>query len=313
MSGFTRRAQRGAAENASGGNPQGPDDYAEFGWLVNETNTGIARHGLTIGDMTLYTGPAKLISGTYDKMLFTSMIDTSNPNVTITRSVLRPTGEWLGGRIVSQSEGQVDSYGPSTRNKIIDCEITGEALSATGQAWLTGVMGCGDVIGCNIHHLGSGVATIWTYGSTFDVLIQSNYIHDLISIGNPATTGNHCDAYTVREFPEETVPRKLYILRNRIECITANASGAVFIQPIYGDIQGMTVQDNWLASNNWVMSIEVSHSGNTASAPANINNRWSAHGLPTYGAITSVGPWGNPEVDNYYYANNPPTYAGAAL
>lgn len=294
--------------------PMTPDDYPEFGWLLNASNTGIARHGLTISDMTPYTGPSQLPSGIYDKMLFTFMVDTTNPNVTVTRSVFRPASEWIGGRIISQSSGQVNNDGPSTKSRIIDCDITGEALSSTGQAWLTGVMGCGDVIGCNIHNLGSGVATIWTYGSTFDVLIQSNYIHDLISTGNPATTGNHCDAYTVREFPQQTVPRKLEVLRNRIECITANASGAVFIQPIYGNIDNMTVEGNLLASNNWVMSIEVSHSSHTATAPANINNRWSALGLPTYGAITSAGPWGNPELNNYYYnASNPPTYAGAQL
>lgn len=63
--------------------------------------------------------------------------------------------------------------------------------------------------------------------------------------GDPATTGNHSDGFTVRDFPAG--PGRLLIVRNnRIDCDSGNDTGAFFVQTYGGNIDNVAASGNLL-------------------------------------------------------------------
>jgi hypothetical protein len=147
-------------------------------------------------------------------------------------------------------------------------------------------------------------------GLLHDSLIEHNYVTDLISWGDPATTGNHCDGYTIRDFPNRTMPnRQLIVRNNRFDCNTDNATGAFFIQAWADEVDNVTAQGNLLEGNGYQLILEYSSNG--YSNVKAINNRMTGTG---YGAgYVTGGPGWTMQQENYIYNSSNPDGKGAPV
>ena len=109
-----------------------------------------------------------------------------------------------------------------------------------------------------VHHSGSGFNTYGSYEKTgADVVIENNYVNDLVAWGDPGGSGNHESAYTVRDLDTSTnANRQLIIRGNQFNCDGANATGALFMQPNSGNISNVTIQDNYLLGNGFLLYMD---------------------------------------------------------
>jgi hypothetical protein len=87
---------------------------------------------------------------------------------------------------------------------------------------------------CDVHHWGDG------FIARNNVLIEDSYIHDLISEGDPASTGSHNYA------AGGNGGSHVIIRHNRLECSADNCSATV---PFYGDFEPL---DDILVQNNLI-------------------------------------------------------------
>jgi len=134
-------------------------------------------------------------------------------------------------------------------------DIDGSQLSAQEASSLTGFIGVADLIGNYVHGLGSGLA-IFNSGTSLDATVQGNYVTGLVSYGDPATTGNHSDAFTVRDFTDASDPsRQLLIEGNRFDCDSASATGALFVQSYSGPIDNVTITGNLLEGGGYQLGL----------------------------------------------------------
>lgn len=302
--------QLGSINNVPAGSFPLPRLDRGYGYTLSQmqARTGIARHGLTLADLTEYTGPQPIPAGsTLDKMWFRSTIDMRNGGITITRSLIRPETPARGWFAVLYSRWE-EASAPLARNKVIDCEITGELLDSENQAWLFGLDGMGDTIGCDIHNMGAGIAIRNTTGGNWDIEVSSNIIHDLIAWGNPATTGNHVDGFTIRDFPAGP-GRFITMAKNYIYNETPNTTGSMFVQA-WGNVANVTYQSNLFGGNGYNFILEQKN-GATYSNINVIDNRFTPTG---FGIGYRDGGAPTTWTGNFRHdINNPPTYAGSVV
>lgn len=279
------------------------------GWHITAANVGLASLGIDGTALPLYTGPSKPASGTViTDVQFDSGLDLSNGSIRIERCLFRPTSVGQGMPLVTTTD--YNTFVPVPAPVVIkDCDFDGTLLSQFSAAWCTAFMGIADLSNNYIHHFGSGIANMGT-GSQFDCIVEHNYVWDLVSWGNPATDGNHCDAYTVRDFTNTVVAdRQLTVRNNRFDCTTTNATGAFFIQGYADLIANLTASNNYLEGLGYQMILEYHNNGYTNIRAT--NNRFSGTG---YGAGYITGGEGYAfQQENYLYDANAPDGKGAPV
>ncbi len=292
-----------------------------YGWTHAEAQarTGIARWGLTTADLTEWTGGEVIPAGAnLDKVWFRQAIDVHLGGITLNRCLIRPEsgGGGLAAVRTSSFFAASNSYGPPQgRVQLIDCEVSGSAMStAAQQGWTWGIDGYADAIGCDVHHLGAGMSTRFTTGAGWDQTIESCYIHDLVSTGDGSTTGNHVDGYTIRDYPAGA-NRHIQFAKNWVWTETGNATGCFFVQA-WSNVENVDIEDSLFQGNAWLMPLE-GNGGGSGSWFRNWRLRRNRfHSVGGYGAIAQGSNVENPQIsqDNYRYAPaNPPTYAGTPV
>lgn len=291
MSRFAHRLRYARKQTSSSGGGYG------VGWTITTANVGLASLGINGANLPLYTGPEKPASGTIlTNLRFESGLDLSNGNITIERCLFRPTSVGQGMPLVTTTD--YNTFIPVPQPITIkDCDFDGTLLSDYSAAMSSGFGGIANMINNYIHHFGSGIGMLGT-GLLHSSLIEHNYVRDLVSYGDPATTGNHCDAYTVRDFPNRDVPtRQLIVRNNRFDCTTDNATGAFFVQAYADEIDNLTAEGNLLEGDGYQLALEWHNSG--YSNVKAINNRMTGTG---YGAgyVTGGSGW-TVQSENYIY------------
>lgn len=287
-----------------------------MGWQKTAGNTGLASVGLSCDSLPTYTGPEFVPAGTtITGKRFTGGVVLSAGNITIDKSCFKPTGVGQGLPVVSttnnnicNNDGCQPAQGPVT---ISNSEYDGTLLSTQEAALSACAHGSMNQINNYCHHFGSGFAII-NAGSTYSVTIDSNYIDDMVAWGDGATTGNHSDGFTIRDFNIDTTPTRQAIIRNnRINTASANTTGSFFIQDTWSaGISNVYTSGNLFTGLGWEMSAEKR---NAPVTNINItNNRFGGTTDGGYGACATPN-FGWTFTQNYI---NDPTKAdnkGAAV
>ncbi|MGY1699104.1 hypothetical protein [Geodermatophilus sp. SYSU D00766] len=274
------------------------------GWQLSAHNTGLAPFGLSCGDLPRYTGSIKPPPGSViSEVRITESLDLSNADITIDKSCVQPTSIGSGMPILtttdfnrcSAADGCPVSPGPVT---ITNSEIDGSLLDAQAGAFTTGFLGIADLRNNYVHDVGSGIA-IMNAGHDRSSLIERNYVTRLRAYGDGATTGNHSDAFTVRDFDSSrSGDRRLVVRDNRFDCSSGNDTGALFVQALAGDIDNLTVTGNLLEGGGYQLGLNQD-GGHTYANLAAVDNRFSGTG---YGPAYVQGGTGWSEwADNYLH------------
>lgn len=266
-----------------------------YGWQLTAANVGLASVGLTCSSLPLYTGSPKPASGTViTGRRIPGSLDLSAGNITIDRSCVQPATGTIGSGlpvITTTDNNACTSAGcavtPATVT-ISNSEIDGSMLSAHDAAFATGLIGIANMMNNYIHDLGSGIGLMNT-GKTLDAVIEHNYITRLKAYGDGATTGNHSDGFTIRDFDAGTKPSRTVVVRNnRFDCNSGNDTGAFFIQTYAGNINNVTVTGNLLEGSGYNLGLNQDF-GNTYTNVTASNNRFTPSG---YGAAYVQGGLG---------------------
>lgn len=270
---------------------------------------GLAPLGLSCQNLPVYQGSSDVPRGTViSGQRVTTPLNLSAGAITIDRSCIQPTTAWRGLPILSTQDNNTFAIA-SERVTIRNSEIDGSLLDTESAAWATGFMGVADLVGNYFHHLGSGIAIMHS-GETLDILVERNYVTELIAWGNAATTGNHTDAFTVRDFTaSKRADRALTIRNNRFNSDSGNDTGALFIQSYSGRIDNVLVQGNLLEGAGYQLGLNELN--NPYSNLRAINNRFTGTG---FGATYAQrGPGWVQWTDNYIYSSNAPDARGAIV
>lgn len=290
-----------------GSNP--PGTSVLYGWQLTAQNTGLAPHGLSCNGLPLYTGPSKPSAGTViSQKRVETPLDLSNGNITIEKSCIRPTSVGTGLPIVTTTDYNncnPDCGVTPSSVTIRDSEINGTSLGAEESAFATGFLGVGSLYRNYIHGMGSGIG-IANSGTQISITIEGNYVTGLTAFGDPGTTGNHSDAFTIRDFITTSNPnRRATIINNRFNCDSGNDTGAFFIQQTWNDnIDYVAIEGNLLEGEGYQLALEGNTYGTHMSA---VNNRFSGTG---YGPalVQGSGPgwatWSNNFINNPSATNN---------
>ena len=281
------------------------------GWTVNQFTVGLAPFGIEGESLPVYTGPYEIPAGSViTGMRFTSPVSLHQGNIIIERSLFQPTSAGSGLPIVTTTN--YNNWAPARGRVIIrDSEIDGSLLpSDQARAFSTGFIGIADLQRNYIHNVGSGIG-LYNTGRQLDALIEHNYVDDLVSWGNGATTGNHSSAFTIRDFTDADRPDRVAIIRNNhFNADSANTTSALFIAAQEGRIDNLIVAGNLLAGNSWNLAAEPARFGyNNVSVT---NNRFAPS--PTaFGAAYGLGsPWAAWQ-DNFRYNPAMPDGMGSAV
>lgn len=273
-----------------------PSPAVSPGWTVGSSNVGLAGLGLTCDQLPAYTGPDVPAAGTvFHRQRITYPLNLKAGNITISQSCIQPTYTLRGLPIIGTYN--YDNWTPAPSAVAIrDSEIDGSKLVQFDAAWSTAFMGLADLQRNYIHGFGSGIA-ILASGQQLSATVEGNYVTDLIAWGNPATDGNHSDAFTVRGFNASANPaRTLSIRNNRFDCDSDNATGALFVQTNTDDIDNVTIEGNFLEGGGYQLALEAQN-GHTYSNVKAINNRFSG---TSFGATYRIGGPGWAQwTDNY--------------
>lgn len=280
------------------------------GWQINATNTGLAGVGLTCAALPLWTGGEKPAAGTtITERRITHPLDLSNGNITIERSCIQPTNSWIGLALLLTLDNNTGTPAPTTVT-VRDSDIDGSLLPQYNQGWTTGFQGMGNLHRNYIHHVGSGIAYYGT-GRVMSGVAEGNYVDQLIGWGDPATNGNHSDGFTVRDFDASQTPgRTLVVRNNRIDCDSANSTGAMFIQTYGGNINNVTMDGNLFEGYGYQLGLEQGW-GSTYAGLSLTDNRFSGTGFgPGY---VQNGPGFAEQSGNYRNDPAAPDNKGQAL
>lgn len=278
------------------------------GWELTSANTGIAKHGLVGTNLAVYAGLEKPLSGTRitEKWIQTGL-DISNGNIIIERCYVAPTNG-SGSLLMGFDNNTVTAgKGPVT---VTDCTITGVNLSQQDAAFSLGIQAYGTFTGNYITNVGSGIGFLGS-GDYSDSLVEGNYVTNLVAWGDPDTTGNHSDAFTIRDYSNAVESaRKIEVLNNRFNCESGNDTGACFIQTYSGDIDNTIIQGNYLEGGGYVFGLNTMN-GNTVSNLQMVDNRFRSTGYGNASAdgITPIAAW----VDNYVYSAGQVDARGAVV
>jgi hypothetical protein len=281
------------------------------GWTVDETTVGLAPLGLVCNKLPVYTGPSEIPAGSLiSGKRFTGNVSLHQGNITIEKSCFQPTSAGQGMPIASTTNYNVPPY-PSAKGKVIirDSEFDGTLLTDEIAAYATGFIGIADLQRNYVHHFGSGLALMNT-GTQLDALVEHNYVTDMLGWGNPATTGNHSDSFTIRDFTDAARPNRVAIIRNnRFDCDSPNATGAFFIQAWAGRIDNVTIQGNLLEGAGYNLVLESNNHG--YSNVSATDNRFTPTG---WGAAYHDGGEGwTVWQDNYRYDPTKPDGKGVPV
>lgn len=276
-----------------------------FGWLLTTSNTGLVGAGIDRTTLATYGGSTTPTAGTTISLKkITSRLNCSNGNITLDRCWLQPSSGT--GEIVGTYSGS--SWPPNTV-LVQDCEIDGSALSASDAAFSTGADGIVSVVRTYIHDVGIGV-NLHAWPSTLSSLIQGNYFVINAAFGDPAVSGNHADGFTIRNFENTPADRSAIVRNNRINCNSANATGAFFIQASGSDeVHNATIQGNLFEGNGYQCILERKDSGVVSNCSL-INNRFSNTG---FGSGYVDGDTWDLQTENYVNDSGQPDNRGAPV
>lgn len=270
----------------------------EFGWAITADNVGLRSRGLSCAELAEYEGSGVVPRGTtISQKRITRPLDLSEGWITIERSCVQPVtvGRGLPAVTTTNLNTLTTAQGPV---EIRDSEFDGGRLEHELAAMSTAFVGAANVRNTYFHGFGSGIALIDT-GDESDIVIEHNYVTDLLAWGDGAKDGNHSDAFTVREFSAAARPeRRLVIRNNRFDCDSGNDTGALFVQSYAGPIDNALVQGNLLEGGGYQLGLnETNHPYQGLSA---VNNRFTGTG---YGPAYVQGGAGWDEwKDNYLFA-----------
>ena len=241
------------------------------GWQLTASNVGLAPQGLSCSSLPAYTGSSKPAAGTVitQKRIQTA-IDLSNGNITIEKSCIQPTSLGPGEHIVTT--------GTSAPVTIRDSEFDGSKLTAQAVAYSCAFRGIGDLDRNYIHDMGSGICFFGT-GSTLSGSATNNYVRGLRAYGDPAGSGSHNEAATVRDFPTNSNPNRTLTIRyNRLESDSGSDTAALFIQTYAGNINNVTIEGNLLETNAWELPLEALYGHSYGTNMRSLNNRFRPGG-----------------------------------
>jgi hypothetical protein len=294
-----------------------PAPSGSYGWTLTETNVGLAPLGLRCASLPAYTGGSQIPAGArISGVRFTQQADLSNGNIIIERSCFQPTSGVQNAVATTTRFSACNSSCPViAQQKVIirDSEFDGSLLPVSTAAYMSGFWGVADLQRNYIHHFGSGIA-LYNVGDQLSALVENNYVHRMLSHGDPATTGNHSDAFTIRDFPTSANPNRTAVIRNnRFNTDTSSATGSFFMQDTWNSgLSNVTATGNLLEGNGYEMA------GEKRNAPTNnnraINNRFRGSSDGGYGACYTSGGFVWAEWrDNYFYHPTNANNAGAAV
>ncbi len=292
--------------------PSFPSDVSipSNGWSVNENNVGLAQFGIEGESLPVYTGPYEIPAGSViTGMRFTSPVSLYQGNITIEKSIFQPTSAGRGLPIVTTTNYNGNYESAKGKVVIRDSEFDGSKLNTETAGWATAFIGVADLQRNYVHGFGSGFALMNT-GRQFDSLIEGNYITRLIAFGNPATTGNHNNAFTIRDFSDaQRSDRRAIVRGNRFVADSNNTTSAFFIQANTGRIDNVSVENNLLEGRGYNIGLE---SNNGGYSNVNVsNNRFNPTGFGA--AYVNGGPGWNSWSNNFRYNSANPNGAGAAI
>ena len=238
----------------------------------------------------------------------------SKGDITIEKSCIRPTSVGRGFPMVSTLDTNTCGSGncaPPATVTIRDSEIDGSKLSTSDAASTTGFYGIANLQRNYVHDMGSGLAIIQT-GKRLSSLVEQNYVTGLRAYGDPATTGNHSDAFTLRGFDTSVDNTRQAIVRNnRFDCDSANASGAMLISTIADDVNNLLIEGNLLEGGGYHLSLGQDQGGNTyGNSMRVVDNRLAPDGWITY--VQDGRGWSE-WTDNYLDDPSQPDHRGRSI
>lgn len=283
-----------------------------MGWELTPTNVGLAPHGLDCDSLPVYTGSSSPADGTVisERRINTSLYLIYG-DITITKSCIRPTSSGPHGLISTWDPNNCPSSCATAMGQvtITDSEIDGSLVPTQQVAYTGAFMGVGILERNYFHDIGSGIA-FYNTGSTYTASAINNYVHQLRGYGNPATTGSHNEAATVRDHNPGPGNRQLTFRGNYLTSDSGNDTGALFLQPYGGFINNVTVENNLLAGGGYQLILEGNYNG-YGNNMRSINNRFSATGFgPGY---TDGGPGWSLWTENYRNAPGQPGNRGTIV
>lgn len=306
----------GGSSNTGGGNstgggaatPGGSTGGTLAGWQLTSTNTGLAPHGLSCGSLPLYTGGGKPVAGTFisGKRIATTL-DLSAGGITIEKSCIQPPSVGQGFPLTTTTDYNncpSDCALAPTTVTIRDSEFDGSLIDTNSVGGACALMGIATMERNYIHDTGSGICMFNT-GHTLDVTIAGNYVHRLRAFGDPAGSGSHNEAFTIRDFPTDSNPnRRMKITNNRLDSSSGNDTGAAFIQTYGGDINQVVFEGNLFEGFGYQLILSAGFGNVYGTAMSAVNNRFSGTGYGTgyvdrHGLSYGWGEW------KENYINNP--------
>lgn len=282
-----------------------------YGWQLTAANTGLAAVGLTCSSLPLYTGSTEVPAGTtISRVRIAKQLDLSAGNITVEDSCIQPTPGSVGqgSPVVTTSNIGTGALVQSTVTlKDNDCD--GSLLAPSAAAFNTFFWGVGNLIGNYVHGFGGGIA-MYVTGTKLNATVQGNYVTGLVGYGDPTGSGNHVDAFTIRDFDASKTPgRELVVKDNRFDVGDVNATGALFIQAYSGPIDNVSISGNLLEGDGYQLGLEqLNYPYNNVTAT---NNRFSGTGWGA--AYVTGGPGWAGWSSNYYNAPGKPGNEGAVV
>lgn len=239
------------------------------GWQLTPASVGLAPHGLSCASLPEYNGPVsngnfKPAAGSViSKVRISKSMNLSNGNITIEKSCIKGNGiiNNQGMAVTWEPDGCGNQCSPARGPVTIrDSEFDGSALSTQAVAYGCALHGLATLERNYVHDLGSGFCFVNT-GDQYSGSMVSNYIHKLRGYGDPAREGSHNETATIRDFPIDKNPsRTALIANNYMDSAAAgnNETGALFIQTLYGKIDNVNVDGNYLKTGgNFALVLEV--------------------------------------------------------
>jgi hypothetical protein len=281
------------------------------GWQLNATNIGLAPFGIDGSQLPVYTGPYEIPAGSYiTGMKFTRPVSLIQGNITIEKSLFQPTSLGIGQAAVSATAYSNNQWvAPPNTVTIRDSEFDASRLPLENAAKGFAFSGLADLQRNYIHGFGIGISIFGT-GRTLDGLIEHNYITDTPAFGDPGTTGNHIDAFTIRDFSDAQRPdRRLVVRNNRFDANAAtNVTGAFFMQAWGGRIDNVSIEGNLLEGKGYNLILEANANGYSNISAT--DNRFAPTG---YGATYFTGTGWTSWQNNYLFNPAMPGGMGDAV
>lgn len=289
-----------------------PTSNPARGWNVTASNVGLAGVGLSCDQLPVYTGSLKPASGTVlSGWRITGPLDLSNGNILVEKSCIRPdrVGEHHAYLVTTTTCRDGICTATQAGNVVIrDSEIDAEHLDAETISGSCAFLGVGTLERNYMHGMGSGICFFET-GAVHSARAERNYVRGLRAWGNPETDGSHNEAATVRDF-RDAPGRTLVFLNNRLECATANDTGALFIQPTWLPIHNVRVEGNYLEGGGYNLYLERTGNASYGNLQA-VDNRFRPTGWNPVAVVSGPGfvQWS----DNHRYDAARPDGKGDAV